>query len=116
MYFINESLSKRHFMYDNVIAFSLLCSIPPRKKEKKREGIIWNFVIKRHIKKFIFNSTNWRKSEYRKGFNEKKRTKTSIRYAKENDREKRERKKGRRRDIEWEEEIRECERERVKSS
>ena len=30
------------------------------------------------------------------------RTKTSIRYAKENDREKRERKKGRRRDIERE--------------
>ena len=35
------------------------------------------------------------------------RTKTSIRYAKENDREKRERKKGRRRDIEREGEIRE---------
>ena len=32
--------------------------------------------------------------------NIKTRTKTSIRYAKENDREKRERKKGRRRDIE----------------
>ena len=32
-----------------------------------------------------------------------KRTKTSIRYAKENDREKREREKGRRRDIEREE-------------
>ena len=40
------------------------------------------------------------------------RTKTSIRYAKENDREKRERKKGRRRDIEREGEIRERERER----
>ena len=39
-------------------------------------------------------------------------TKTSIRYAKENDREKRERKKGRRRDIEREGEIREIERER----
>ena len=38
------------------------------------------------------------------------RTKTSIRYAKENDREKRERKKGRRRDIEREGEIRERER------
>ena len=37
------------------------------------------------------------------------RTKTSIRYAKENDREKRERKKGRRRDIEREGEIRERE-------
>ena len=36
-------------------------------------------------------------------------TKTSIRYAKENDREKRERKKGRRRDIEREGEIRERE-------
>ena len=36
--------------------------------------------------------------------------KTSIRYAKENDREKRERKKGRRRDIEREGEIRERER------
>ena len=35
------------------------------------------------------------------------RTKTSIRYAKENDREKRERKKGRRRVIEREGEIRE---------
>ena len=42
----------------------------------------------------------------------KTRTKTSIRYAKENDREKRERKKGRRRDIEREGEIREIERER----
>ena len=50
--------------------------------------------------------------------------KTSIRYAKENDREKRERKKGRKRDIEMEGEIRErderdrkvkgIERERVK--
>ena len=40
------------------------------------------------------------------------RTKTSIRYAKENDREKRERKKGRRRDIEREGDIRERERER----
>ena len=37
------------------------------------------------------------------------RTKTSIRYAKENDREKRERKKGTRRDIEREGEIREKE-------
>ena len=35
----------------------------------------------------------------------KTRTKTSIRYAKENDREKRERKKGRRRDIEREREV-----------
>ena len=40
------------------------------------------------------------------------RTKTSIRYAKENDRVKRERKKGRMRDIEREGEIRERERER----
>ena len=37
----------------------------------------------------------------------KTRTKTSIRYAKENDREKRESKKGTRRDIEREGEIRE---------
>ena len=37
------------------------------------------------------------------------RTKTSIRYAKENDREKRDRKKGKRRDIEREGEIREIE-------
>ena len=40
------------------------------------------------------------------------RTKTSIRYAKENDSEKRERKKGIRRDIEREGEIREREGER----
>ena len=40
------------------------------------------------------------------------RTKTSIIYAKENDREKRERKEGRRRDIEREGDIREIERER----
>ena len=40
---------------------------------------------------------------------EKTRTKTSIRYAKENDREKREREKGTRRDIEREGEIRERE-------
>ena len=40
------------------------------------------------------------------------RTKTSIRYAKENDREKRESKKGRRRDIEREGEIREIDREK----
>ena len=40
------------------------------------------------------------------------RTKTSIRYAKENDREKREREKGRRRDIEREGEINEVERKR----
>ena len=40
------------------------------------------------------------------------RTKTYIRYAKENGREKRERKKGRRRDIEREGEIIERERER----
>ena len=40
------------------------------------------------------------------------RTKTSIRYAKENYIEKRERKKGRRRDIEMQGEIRERERER----
>ena len=39
------------------------------------------------------------------------RTKTSIRYAKENDIEKRERKKGTRRDIERDGEIREKERE-----
>ena len=39
----------------------------------------------------------------------KKRTKTSIRYAKKNDREKREREKGKRRDIEREGEIRERE-------
>ena len=39
-------------------------------------------------------------------------TKTSIRYAKENDLEKRERKKGRRRDIEREGELREIGRER----
>ena len=42
------------------------------------------------------------------------RTKMSIRYAKKNDREKRERKKGRRRDIYREGEIREIEREREK--
>ena len=35
------------------------------------------------------------------------RTKTSIRYAKENDREKREKRRERKRDIEWEGEIRE---------
>ena len=40
------------------------------------------------------------------------RTKTSIRYAKENDREKRERKKGRRRDIERVGEIKEIYRQR----
>ena len=40
------------------------------------------------------------------------RTKTSIRYAKENDREKRERKKGRKRDIKREGEIRDIERKR----
>ena len=40
------------------------------------------------------------------------RTKTSIRYAKENDREEREKKKGRRRDIERDGEIIERERER----
>ena len=40
------------------------------------------------------------------------RTKKSIRYAKENDREKREREKGRRSDIEREGEIRERKRER----
>jgi hypothetical protein len=45
-------------------------------------------------------------------FFRKTRTKTFIRYAKENDREKRERKKVRRRDIEREGEIREIERER----
>ena len=49
---------------------------------------------------------------YQKVPSKKTRTKTSIRYAKENDREKRERKKGRRRDIEREGEIREIERER----
>ena len=46
------------------------------------------------------------------GFFVQTRTKTSIRYAKENDREKRERKKGGRRDLEREGEIREIERER----
>ena len=44
------------------------------------------------------------------------RTKTSIRYAKENDREKRERKKGRRRDIEREGDIREIERKRQRET
>ena len=43
--------------------------------------------------------------------NEITRTKASIRYAKENNKEKRERKKGRRRDIEREAEIIETERE-----
>ena len=42
----------------------------------------------------------------------KTRTKLSIRYAKENVREKRERKKGKRRDIESEGEIRKIDRER----
>ena len=48
------------------------------------------------------------------GYQVSTRTKTSIRYAKENDRKEREkeRKKGRRRDIEREGEIREIERER----
>ena len=47
----------------------------------------------------------------RESISKETRTKTSIRYAKENDREKRERKKGRRRYIEREGEIGERERE-----
>ena len=64
-----------------------------------------------YLAKFLTPIVYWRAVEELLTLLRKTRTKTSIRYAKENDGEKRERKTGRKRDIEREGEIRERERE-----
>ena len=69
-------------------------------------------TLQTRLRKAFFFSNLFSSREQKDSIFPKTRTKTSIRYAKENDREKRERKKGRRRDIEREGEIREIDRER----
>ena len=79
------------------------------------QGII-SVIIKISIRTCHWKGAQWSLVVLNVSYILLTRTKTSIRYAKENDREKRERKKGTRRDIEREGEIREKERDSERES